>query len=68
MSPEAKEALQNAARFMRARREDLRDAVLSGDSGQVVRCAKLLLGMEEGRDDEERDRPDSSIGSGPVGS
>ena len=62
------EATRAAARFLSARRAELRDALLSGDTDQVVRCARLLLGMEEGRDDEERDRPGSGIGSGPVGS
>ncbi len=61
---QARAATHEAAQALRERRDALRTAVLSGDTGLVVRCAKRLLGMDE--DDEEGNRSDPSVGSRPV--
>ena len=61
----AAEAIEVAASALRARREALRAALVAGDTAEVVRCARRLIGMDG--DEEASDRTDPGIGSRPVG-
>jgi hypothetical protein len=54
------------ARLRRALREKLRDAVVQGEPEDVIRYARLYLGLDD--DETESDRTTPGVEHGPSGS
>ena len=46
-------AAREVAQAQRARLEALREALLSGDVGATVRCARAVVGLDDGEADAE---------------
>ena len=62
---DALRATHSAAQGIRARREWLRKAIEQGDEREVLRYARLLLGMD---DENKGNRPTEGVKRSPGGS